>query len=305
MKTPVPFIQRAVAGACLAALLAACGDKSAEAPPAQQVSAESQAPAGNAVLFEANQTVAVTGPEFIDWRDQMITQGGEGKVLEVTGRAYANEKSDTGEDLGRARAEAASILFMEKLDPERIVLKSAPVSGDAPAGRFEAVSFQWVDAPATAVAAAPGAEPASAPESTTVAAAPAAAPTAEPAPAPAAAPAPAPAAADSVRSLVLYFNTGSARPQLSIEERKQLQALVQTAGAAGIAVVGHADNRGGAELNQSLSAARAESVKRLLVQLGAKADVVQASAQGDSQPAASNDDAEGRSKNRRVEVKVM
>ena len=310
MRAPTPFLRRAVAVAALAAVVAACGEKAAEAPPAQQPSTTSAAPAGNAVLFEANQTIAVTGPEFINWRDQMIAQGGEGKVLEVTGRAYANEKSDTGEDLGQARAEAASILFMEKLDPERIVLKSATATGDAPTGRFEAVSFQWVDAPAAVAAAS---APASEAGTTTVAAAPAPAPAPEPAaasapapaPAPAAAPAPAPAAVESVRSLVVYFNTGSSQPRLSAAERKQLQALVATAGAGNISVTGHADNVGVADRNQSLSAARAESIKRLLVSLGAKADAVQAAGEGDSKPAGSNDDAEGRAKNRRVEIAVM
>lgn len=311
MRTPPPFLRRTVAAATLAAVMAACGDKTPEAPATQQVPAESTAPAGNAVLFEANQTIAVTGPEFINWRDQMIAQGGEGKVLEVTGRAYANEKSDTGEDLGQARAEAASILFMEKLDPERIVLKSAPATGDAPAGRFEAVSFQWVEAPAAmAAASAPAGE---AGATTTVAAAPAPAPAPQPAPtaapaptpAPAEAPAAAPAAVESVRSLVLYFNTGSSQPRLSAAERKQLQALVATAGTGNISVTGHADNVGVAERNQSLSAARAESVKRLLMSLGAKADAVQAGGEGDRKPAGSNDDAEGRAKNRRVEIAVM
>lgn len=303
MIARAPFILRAVAAACLFGGLAACGDKPPEAPASQQVAADAAAPAGNAVLFEANQTVAVTGPAFIEWRDQMIAQGGDGKLLEVTGRVYSNEQSGTGEDLGQARAEAASILFMEKLDPERIVLKSARSGGDAPTGRFEAVSFQWVDAPATAVAAAsPASAPASGAETATVAAAPAAAPSSPSEQA--VSPAPAPAATDSVRSLVLYFNTGSTSPRLSATERKQLQSLVATAGSGSISVIGHADNRGNADANRSLSAARAESVKRLLVSLGANADGVQPESQGDAQPAASNDEAEGRAKNRRVEVTV-
>ncbi|UZG45909.1 OmpA family protein [Caldimonas thermodepolymerans] len=315
MNMRAPFILHTVAAACVAFAVSACGDKPSEAPAAPPSAAGTAAPAGNEVLFEANQNVAVTGPAFIEWRDQMLAQG-EGKLLQVTGRAYANESGSGGEDLGQARAEAASILFMEKLDPERIVLKSETLPGDPPSGRFEAVRFEWIDAPADAVAGAEaGAEPASGEEAaTSVAAAPAPepaapaaepAPATEPAPAPAPAASPAPAAADSVRALVLYFDTGSATPRLGAEERKQLQALVASAGEGGINVVGHADSRGAPEFNRTLSAARAVAVKRLLVRLGAKADAVQTSGQGSDQPVESNDAAAGRAKNRRVEISVM
>ena len=135
-----PFARtRSVVAAAVLLALAACGDKTPTAPvpeaatsasAVQQVTPSAAAPAGIAVLFEANQTVAVTGPDFMAWRDQMVAQGGADQVLEVTGRAFANETGSGGEDLGQARAEAASILFMEKLAPERIVLKSEK-AGDA------------------------------------------------------------------------------------------------------------------------------------------------------------------------------
>ena len=294
-------LTRSVIAAAAALALVACGDKAPQEPAAgapaspaatQQVTPSAAAPAGNAVMFEANQTVAVTGPDFITWRDQMLTQGGENQVLEVTGRVFANEAAPGGEDLGTARAEAASILFMEKLAPERIVLKSEKSADPAPAGRFEAVSFRWVDA-GSAVAAAPAA-PASTPE--VVAAA--------PAPAPAPAPAAAPAATAEVRRATLYFGIGGTTPRVDAAARQQLKALVQTAQGGKITVVGHADNTGAESTNQALSEARAAAVRRLLVQAGARADDVQVSGAGAGQPAQANETAQGRAANRRVEVSL-
>lgn len=307
-RTCVARTRSVIAAAAVLALVA-CGDKAPQEPAAgapatpqatQQVTPSAAAPAGNAVMFEANQTVAVTGPDFITWRDQMLTQGGADQVLEVTGRVFANETAPGGEDLGTARAEAASILFMEKLAPERIVLKSEKSSDPAPSGRFEAVSFRWVSA-GTAVATAPAASaPASAPEVVAAAPAPAPAPAATPAPAPAAAP----ATAAEVRRATLFFGIGGTTPRMDAAARQQIKALVQTAQGGKITVVGHADNTGLQATNQALSEARAAAVKRLLVQAGARADDVQVSGAGAEQPAQGNETAEGRAANRRVEVSL-
>lgn len=309
---------RSVLAVAAALALAACGDQKTGSAPAadpatQQASPMAGAPSGNAVLFEANQTVAVTGPDFMAWRDQMLAQGGEDQVLEVTGRAYANETAPGGEDLGQARAEAASILFMEQLPPERIVLKSESAGDTAPAGRFEAVSFRWIpagaataagDQPQTvAAAAAPVPEPAPAP-APEPAPAPAPEPAPAPAPAPVPAPAPAPATQAEVRSLTLHFGTGSATPRLDAQARQQLRALVRTAQGGRIRVVGHADSTGSEAANQALSEARAAAVRRLLVQAGAAADAVETSGAGAGQPVADNGTAEGRARNRRVDVSL-
>jgi OmpA family len=68
-------------------------------------------------------------------------------------------------------------------------------------------------------------------------------------------------------------------------------------------VNGHTDNIGGTAFNQALSARRAESVKKALVQryhIGA--DRFQTAGYGLSQPKATNDTLEGRALNRRVEL---
>lgn len=66
-------------------------------------------------------------------------------------------------------------------------------------------------------------------------------------------------------------------------------------------IQGHTDNRGGTDENQKLSEARANAVKKYLVDKGVKAERIIAKGFGLSKPIATNDTAEGREKNRRVE----
>jgi OOP family OmpA-OmpF porin len=64
---------------------------------------------------------------------------------------------------------------------------------------------------------------------------------------------------------------------------------------------GHTDNVGSDAANLKLSKDRAESVKAFLVAKGANPSRIEATGYGESQPIATNNTAEGRQKNRRVE----
>ncbi|MGE0083877.1 MAG: OmpA family protein [Desulfococcaceae bacterium] len=66
---------------------------------------------------------------------------------------------------------------------------------------------------------------------------------------------------------------------------------------------GHTDNAGSAGYNMKLSEKRAEAVKLWLMKKGVSAERFEAAGYGFSKPAASNDTEEGRSQNRRVEIK--
>jgi len=66
-------------------------------------------------------------------------------------------------------------------------------------------------------------------------------------------------------------------------------------------LAGHTDNTGSMALNLSLSKDRAESVKAYLVSQGANPSRIEATGYGPNQPIASNNTAEGRQTNRRVE----
>ncbi len=72
-----------------------------------------------------------------------------------------------------------------------------------------------------------------------------------------------------------------------------------------IIAVGHTDSVGNDALNNKLSIARAEAVKSFLTGKGVEKNRVYTEGKGSKQPAADNKTAEGRAKNRRVEVEVV
>jgi outer membrane protein OmpA-like peptidoglycan-associated protein len=69
-----------------------------------------------------------------------------------------------------------------------------------------------------------------------------------------------------------------------------------------ITIEGHTDSQGNDTTNLRLSQDRADSVRAYLVQQGVKPDRVKAIGKGETEPIASNDTAEGRANNRRVEI---
>jgi outer membrane protein OmpA-like peptidoglycan-associated protein len=83
--------------------------------------------------------------------------------------------------------------------------------------------------------------------------------------------------------LTQAFNTLNDDPEIEVE------------------IQGHTDNRGSRALNTKLSQARAEAVKAWLVSKGIAANRIQTHGFGPDKPIASNDTAEGRQQNRRIE----
>jgi len=70
-------------------------------------------------------------------------------------------------------------------------------------------------------------------------------------------------------------------------------------------VAGHTDSSGNDMLNMELSQSRAESVVEYLVSAGIARERMKAKGYGESRPVADNATAEGRAKNRRVELKRL
>lgn len=72
-----------------------------------------------------------------------------------------------------------------------------------------------------------------------------------------------------------------------------------------IELAGHTDNVGDADANMILSKKRSEAVKHLLIQNGIEQARIKTLFFGESKPIADNTTAEGRQKNRRVELKII
>lgn len=80
--------------------------------------------------------------------------------------------------------------------------------------------------------------------------------------------------------------------------------FVSAAGSARVLIEGHTDNRGSANLNQALSQQRAEAVREALIEEGVDPARLSAEGRGKDQPVADNGTAEGRARNRRVEIVI-
>lgn len=72
-----------------------------------------------------------------------------------------------------------------------------------------------------------------------------------------------------------------------------------------VRIEGHTDSSGSPELNLTISKQRAASVFEYFVNSGIDSARMEAEGFGDQNPIASNDTADGRIKNRRIEIKVM
>ena len=72
-----------------------------------------------------------------------------------------------------------------------------------------------------------------------------------------------------------------------------------------IELAGHTDNTGDADANLILSQSRADAVMNYLVQKGIDAARLSSQGYGDSAPIDSNETDEGRTNNRRTELKII
>ena len=81
--------------------------------------------------------------------------------------------------------------------------------------------------------------------------------------------------------------------------------LLQTEPDKKIRVEGHTDSLGDAETNLQLSEKRAQAVLEALVSMGVSSERISALGMGEDFPIASNEDEEGRARNRRVDVILL
>jgi len=115
---------------------------------------------------------------------------------------------------------------------------------------------------------------------------------------------------DTARGLVVnmsdvLFDSGkyTLRP-LAREKLAKISGIVLAYPALQLAIEGNTDSVGGDAYNQDLSEKRAEAVRSYLAEQGLPGSSMTAAGFGKTRPVTSNDTAEGRQKNRRVELVV-
>jgi outer membrane protein OmpA-like peptidoglycan-associated protein len=115
---------------------------------------------------------------------------------------------------------------------------------------------------------------------------------------------------DSARGLIVnmsdvLFDTGSYTLKPGAREKlAKISGIVLAHPGLSLQIEGHTDSVGGDDFNQQLSERRSDSVRDFLAEQGVPASSITARGFGKSQPVATNDTAEGRQRNRRVELVV-
>jgi OOP family OmpA-OmpF porin len=109
-----------------------------------------------------------------------------------------------------------------------------------------------------------------------------------------------------VTLLGVHFNTGS--DELSASAQRTLRGVATTLREhprMRVEVAGHADNTGSDAINQQLSLSRARVATQFLVDFGISSKVLTTRGYAATQPVSTNDTQEGRSLNRRVEMRFV
>ncbi len=110
----------------------------------------------------------------------------------------------------------------------------------------------------------------------------------------------------SIDLAAIRFRSGSAELDAdSVEILQQVADALAQAPNADVAISGHTDSTGSAQLNLALSGQRAERVRSFLIERGISGDRMTAQGFGSSQPIASNGTVTGRALNRRIDIALI
>lgn len=103
----------------------------------------------------------------------------------------------------------------------------------------------------------------------------------------------------------ILFDTGKAQLKPEAKDNiKEMAAIMKKYPENVLTINGYTDITGPSKLNEELSEQRAQAVKKQLVEAGLPENVISTNGLGPQNPVADNDTAEGRKKNRRVEIEV-
>ena len=108
-----------------------------------------------------------------------------------------------------------------------------------------------------------------------------------------------------IRDVLFEFDSARLTAADKLRLDKIATRLKAEAPSARLSVTGHTDSRGSDAYNQKLSERRAHSVTDYLVESGiSRSSFVAVQGAGETQPVADNNTADGRSMNRRVEIRI-
>jgi outer membrane protein OmpA-like peptidoglycan-associated protein len=107
----------------------------------------------------------------------------------------------------------------------------------------------------------------------------------------------------NMADVLFAFGKYDLKPDAQLKLAK-LAGIIQAHPGLHLAIEGHTDNVGSDETNMKLSQQRADTVRDFLIQQGLAPDTVTAVGMGKADPVADNSTADGRQKNRRVEIIV-
>ncbi len=103
----------------------------------------------------------------------------------------------------------------------------------------------------------------------------------------------------------ILFDTGSdALKSEGVVELNKMGDILAKYADDRVKIDGHTDSVGDAKHNLALSERRAHAVKTILVSRGVQEKQIEVRGYGESKPIADNGSAEGRAKNRRVELHI-
>ena len=220
------------------------------------------------VMFNWSDNNPLLNDEWDGLRNQLLSQVGEDKILEITGFYSTNEANNSdAENLGLSRAEAIRKLLGGMIPNDRISLigrirDADPGDQENP---FIASSFKSLD---------PEIEE---------------------------------KIIEIGDRIDIYFplNSNQRIQDREIEEYlgKLAERLKQT--SEKVRITGHTDNTGDTATNLRLGQSRADVIKNYLLGRGVPVSQIITISRGETQPVASNETENGRAKNRRAEVQII
>ncbi|MFT5800864.1 MAG: outer membrane protein OmpA-like peptidoglycan-associated protein [Nonlabens sp.] len=211
------------------------------------------------------------GTDFDTFKNNSILKGmKEDNVLQITGNYFKDETAIEGFDnMGLARAAAVREILKDHISMDRVDISSRLVTDNATMKDtpFEGVTFNWREALKK--------------EETTI--------------------------VEVENESTIYFPFNSSVKDQNKEVDTYLLKLAERLNQTTekVSIIGHTDNVGEDEANQTLGLNRAVGIRAILIANGVTADRITIDSKGEAQPATTNETEDGRYRNRRTVLSIV